>query len=269
MAGRKSIFITGAASGIGLATAKRYAKEGWFVGLADVNRAGLDAALAAIGKDNGTTIELDVRDRDAWKRALEQFSTAAGGRLDALMNNAGVASYGYLEEQSEEEVERQLDINIKGVINGARAGLSHLKSTQGATLINVSSCASIYGAPKLSVYCATKFAVRGLSEALDIEFARFGVKVVCIMPFFINTPILDVGAQGSNETMADSIKAGGTPVYSVEHCADEIWNAAQAGKLHAIVGSRGKQFHFLARLAPSLVRRQFRSADQAGKAPGS
>jgi len=268
MSNRKSIFITGAASGIGLATAKRYAKEGWFIGLADINRAGLDAALAAIGANNGTTTELDVRDRDAWKRALEQFSIASGGRLDALMNNAGIASYGYLEEQSEDEVERQLDINIKGVVNGARAALPYLQATPGSTLINISSCASIYGAPKLSIYCATKFAVRGLSEALDIEFSRFGVKVVCIMPFFIQTPILDAGAKGSNETMADSIKAGGTPVYSVEHCADEIWNAHQAGKLHAIVGGRGKQFNFLARFLPGMVRRQLLSAQASGAVPG-
>lgn len=95
------------------------------------------------------------------------------------------------------------------------------------------------------------------------------MKVVCIMPFFINTPILDAGASGTNETMADSIKAGGTPVYSVEHCADEIWTAAQRGTLHAIVGARGKQLNFLARYFPGLVRRQLRSAELAGKAPGS
>lgn len=172
MTNRKAIFITGAASGIGLATAKRFAKEGWFIGLADVNRRGLDVALTEIDPMNGIAIELDVRDRDAWKHALEQFATASSGRLDALMNNAGVASYGYLEEQSEEEVDHQIDINIKGVINGARAAFPYLEKTPGSTLINISSCASIYGAPKLAVYCATKFAVRGLSEALDIEFAR-------------------------------------------------------------------------------------------------
>src|SRR5262249_17720572 len=161
MVSRKAIFITGAASGIGLAAAKRFAGEGWFVGLADINAAGLKSALDAIGRDNGATYLLDVRDRAAWDDALSVF-VAAAGRLDVLVNNAGVASYGYLEEQSEDEVARQLDINIKGVVNGARAGLDHLKRTPGSQLINISSCASIYGAPKLSVYCATKFAVRGL-----------------------------------------------------------------------------------------------------------
>ncbi|HUO88966.1 MAG TPA: SDR family oxidoreductase [Rhizomicrobium sp.] len=269
MAIRKAVFITGAASGIGLAAAKRFAKEGWFVGLADINAAGLKAALDAIGRENGATYLLDVRDRAAWDDALSVFVAAAGGRLDVLVNNAGVASYGYLEDQSEDEVARQLDINIKGVVNGARAGLDHLKRTPGSQLINISSCASIYGAPKLSVYCATKFAVRGLSEALDVEFSRFGVGVKCIMPFFINTPILNASAAGSNASMADSIKAGGTPVYTVEECAGVIYDSVASKELKHIVGARGKQFAWLARLAPSLVRRQFAAADSSGKAPGS
>jgi len=255
MTGRKAVFITGAASGIGLGTARRFVQEGWFVGLADVNAAGLKAALDAIGgPSNGATYLLDVRDRAAW---------------DALINNAGVASYGYLEEQSEDEVARQLDINIKGVINGSRAGIEHLKKTPGSQLINISSCASIYGAPKLSVYCATKFAVRGLSEALDVEFSRFGVGVKCIMPFYINTPILDAGASGSNETMADSIRAGGTPVYTVEECAGVIYDSVASKELKHIVGARGKQFAWLARFAPAMVRRQFIAAERSGKAPGS
>lgn len=270
MTTKKAVFITGAASGIGLGTAKRFAKEGWFVGLADVNAVGLKAALEAVGgPSNGATYLLDVRDRSAWDDALSVFMAASGGRLDALVNNAGVASYGYLEDQNEEEVARQLDINIKGVINGARAGIAHLKNTPGSQLINISSCASIYGAPKLSVYCATKFAVRGLSEALDIEFSRFGVGVKCIMPFFINTPILDAGASGTNEKMSDSLQAGGTPVYTVEECAGVIYDSVGSKALKHIVGARGKQLGLLARFAPGLVRRQLVASEKAGKAPGS
>ena len=269
MSMRKAIFITGAASGIGLGAAKRFAKEGWFVGLADIDAAGLRAALDAIGRDNGATYLLDVRDRSAWDDALSIFTTAAGGRLDVLLNNAGVASYGYIEDQNEDEIARQLDINIKGVIAGARAALPHLKTTPGAQLINISSCASIYGAPKLSVYAATKFAVRGLSEALDIEFARFGVGVKCIMPFFVNTPILQAGAANTNEKMSDSIAAGGTPVYTVEECSSVIYDSVASKSLKHIVGARGKQLAWLARWAPGLVRRQLLAAERSGKAPGS
>jgi NADP-dependent 3-hydroxy acid dehydrogenase YdfG len=266
---RKAVFITGAASGIGLGTAKRFAKEGWFVGLADINAAGLKAALEAIGRENGATYLLDVRDAAAWTDALSVFTAASGGRLDVLVNNAGVASYGYIEDQSEDEIARQLDINIKGVVNGARAGLPFLKKTPGSQLINISSCAAIYGAPKISIYAATKFAVRGLSEALEVEFSRFGVGVKCIMPFFVDTPILDSGAKNSNEKMSDAIRAGGTPVYTVEECTGVIFDAVGSKALKHIVGARGRQLARVARFFPGLVRRQMLAAERDGKAPGS
>jgi NAD(P)-dependent dehydrogenase (short-subunit alcohol dehydrogenase family) len=269
VADRKAVFITGAASGIGLGAAKRFAREGWFVGLADINPSGLKAALDAIGRENGATYLMDVRDRAAWDDALSIFWAVSGGRLDVLLNNAGVATYGYLEDQSEDEVMRQLDINLKGVISGARAGISYLKRTPGAQLINVASCAALYGAPKMSIYAATKFAVRGLSESLDIEFARHGVGVKCIMPWFVETPILDAGASGTNEKMSDSLRAGGIAVYTVEECSGVIWDAVQSKELKHIVGARGKQLAWLARLMPGLVRRQMIAADREGKAAES
>lgn len=256
MAHRKAIFITGAASGIGLATARKFAAQGWFVGMADINKTGLKAALDAIGKDNGATYVLDVRDREGWAAALADFAKAAGGRLDVLLNNAGIASYGFFEEVSPDEEDRLVDVNLKGVLNGARAGLEHLKATPGSKLINVASCAGLYGAPKLAVYSATKFAVKGLSEALDIEFARHGVSVRCIMPWFIDTPILDVGAQGSNEKMSDTIRRDGMDVYPVEDAAQVIWEAAHGKDLHYTVGKRAKQLRFASRFMPGSVRKQ-------------
>jgi NAD(P)-dependent dehydrogenase (short-subunit alcohol dehydrogenase family) len=269
MSNRKAVFITGAASGIGLGTARRFAREGWFVGLADINPAALKAALDAIGPSNGASYLLDVRDGAAWTDALSVFTAASGGRLDALVNNAGVASYGYIEDQSDDEIARQLDINIKGVIAGARAALPYLKKTPGSQLINVSSCASLYGAPKMSVYAASKFAVRGLSESLDIEFSRFGVGVKCIMPWFVDTPILDSGAQNTNEKMSDALRKGGTPVYTVEECAGVIWDAVGSRELKHIVGARGKQLALLTRLFPGLVRKQLVAAEREGKVPGA
>ena len=257
--GRKAIFITGAASGIGLATAKRFAREGWYVGLADIDAGGLKAAREALGAGNCGVHKLDVRDRAAWKKELAAFAKGTGGRLDVLLNNAGVAHYGWFEDLTDDEVDRQIDINIKGVVNGARAGLDLLIGTPGSVLINVASCAGLFGAPKMAIYSATKFAVKGLSEALDLEFSRHGVAVRCIMPWFVDTPILQAGSQGSNEKIADTIRQGGSEVYTVEEAADVIWKAAQGKDLHWIVGKAGKRLRFAARFMPGAVRKQLLS----------
>jgi NAD(P)-dependent dehydrogenase (short-subunit alcohol dehydrogenase family) len=256
--GRKTIFITGAASGIGLASAKRFAAAGWFVGLSDIDTLGLKAALGAIGPDNGASYRLDVRDRHSWDNALGAFGKLTDGKLDALLNNAGVARFGALEDLSEADCDIQIDINIKGVINGARAGLPSLKAA-GGRLINVASCAGLYGSPKLAVYSATKFAVRGLSEALDIEYAAHGVSVACVMPWFIETPILNAGAAGSNENMADALKKGGLEVYPVEDAAQVVFQAASGKDLHYFVGKRAKQMRFASSHMPGAVRKQLRS----------
>lgn len=256
--GRKSIFISGAASGIGLACAKRFAAAGWFVGLSDIDTLGLKSALAAIGPDNGSIHRLDVRDRYAWDNALGAFGRQTGGKLDVLLNNAGVARFGVLEDLSDADCDIQIDINIKGVVHGARAGLAPLKAA-GGRLINVASCAGLYGSPKLAVYSATKFAVRGLSEALDVEYARHGVSVACVMPWFVETPILQAGASGTNENMADALKKGGLEVYPVEDAAEVVFKAATGKDLHYFVGKRARQMRLATSFMPGSVRKQLRS----------
>ena len=256
--GRKSIFITGAASGIGLACAKRFASAGWFVGLADIDKAGLKAALEAIGAGAGSIHPLDVRDRDGWANAIGEFGKETDGKADVLLNNAGVARFGVLEDLSDTDCDIQIDVNIKGVVNGARAGLPLLKSA-GGRLINIASCAGLYGSPKLAVYSATKFAVRGLSEALDVEYAQHGVSVACVMPWFVETPILNAGASGTNEQMADALRKGGLEVYPVEDAAQVVWDAAHGKQLHYFVGKRAKQMRFATSHMPNAVRKRLRS----------
>jgi NAD(P)-dependent dehydrogenase (short-subunit alcohol dehydrogenase family) len=257
--GRKAVFITGAASGIGLASAKRFAAEGWFVGLSDIDTTGLKAALLAIGPDNGAILKLDVRDRAAWTAALADFAKLTDGRLDVLLNNAGVAKFGTFDSHADADVDLQLDINIKGVISGARAALPWLKATPGARLINISSCAGLYGSPGLAVYSATKFAVRGLSEALDVEWKAYGVSVACVMPWFVETPILNASQPGSNANMSDVLKAGGLPVYPVEDAAEVIWRAVHGKDLHYFVGKRARQMRFASSHMPGALRKQLRS----------
>lgn len=260
--GRPSIFITGAASGIGLATAKRFASAGWFVGLADINEAGLAAALETIGASNGVTVALDVRDRGQWTAAIATFAAASGGRCDVLFNNAGIARYGWFEDIPPEDADLEIDINIKGVINGAYAGLDLLKATPGSRLINMASCAGLYGPARLAVYGATKFAVRGLSEALDGEFARHGVAVKCIMPWFVETPILDTATRGTNAAIRDGLSQ--QPVYTADEAAEVVWTAAHGSELHYVVGKAAQRLRFAARFMPNGLRKRMKAMTAAG-----
>ncbi|WP_337187702.1 SDR family oxidoreductase [Phenylobacterium sp.] len=254
--GRKAVFITGAASGIGLATAKRFAAAGWFVGLADIDAKGLAAALAAVGPGNGLICNLDVRHRSGWKRELAAFARATAGRLDVLVNNAGVARGGYLEAQSADDVDLQVDVNIKGVINGCQAAFDLLAATPGALVVNVASVAGVVAPPRMAVYAATKFAVRGLSEALEAEFGRVGVGVRCIMPWFVDTPLLDKARFSGNEDLRVSLRHQKVPVYPVDDVAEAIWAAVTGPRraLHHLVGAQARRVGFLSRLAPRFVR---------------
>lgn len=250
----RSVFITGGASGIGLAAARRFAREGWTVGIGDVDEIG---RRRVAGELSAYSAPLDVRDRGQWTSALDGF-VAQAGRLDVLLNNAGIARYGMFEEVSPAEADLQVDINVKGVINGAYSALPHLKATQGSRLINVASCAGLFGSPGLAVYSATKFAVRGLSEALDVEFARHGIAVACVMPWFVETPILDSGSAGTNRTIRDA--TAGQPVYSVDEAAEVIWQAAHGRQRDYIVGKAGRQVRFAAKWMPERFRRRMKAA---------
>ncbi len=261
--GRRAIFITGAASGIGLASAKRFARGGWFVGLADIDAKGLAAALEAIGPGNGSVHRLDVRHRSAWKAELAVFAKATGGRLDVLMNNAGIARGGYLEAQAPDDVDLQVDVNLKGVLNGCQAAFDLLCATPGALVVNVASVAGVVAPPRMAVYAATKFAVRGLSEALEAEYARVGVGVRCIMPWFIDTPLLDKARFSGNEDLRVSLRHQKIPVYPVDDVAEAVWTAVHGKGLHHLVGGQAQQIGLLSRLAPALVRKRLRRQVEA------
>ena len=254
----KSIFITGGASGIGLAAARRFRREGWRVGIGDIDTGGM---ARAAGELDAYAVPLDVRDRAQWREALAGF-VADAGRLDVLLNNAGIARYGLFEEVSPAEADLEIDINLKGVINGAYAALDYLKATPGSRLINVASVAGIVGSPGLAVYSATKFAVRGFSEALDAEFTRHGVAVACVMPFFVETPILDAGSTGTNSRIRDAI--GTAPIYTVDEAAETVWRAAHGSEREYIVGKAGRQALFAKRFLPGRLRKRLKAAYPPG-----
>lgn len=176
-------------------------------------------------------------------------------RKDAL-NNAGIARYGWFEQVGGDEMDAMVDINLKGVLNGAYEALDLLRATPGARLLNVGSCAGLVGAPRQAAYSATKWAVRGLSDALGVEFSRFGVGVACIMPWFVDTPILDSGAAGGNASFRTAIVASGAIVCGVDEAADVIWAAANGTGTAYLVGKPGRRLRFMARYFPGTLRKR-------------
>ena len=253
---RKAIFITGGGSGIGRAVAQRFAREGWLVGLADVKEAGMAETAALLPDGQSWSIRLDVRDRAAWDEALAAFSQASGGRLDVLFNNAGVAHGGPFAENAQAAIDQLIDVNFRGVVNGAQAAYPLLKATPGSCLLNTASAAALYGAAGLSVYSATKFAVRGLTEALDVEWAGADIRVRDLMPGFIDTPLLVPPAHaGTNQSMRESVVEAGLEFTPVEVVADIAWDAVTSPKLHHLVGKTAKRVAFAARWMPGRLRK--------------
>lgn len=259
--GRKSILVTGAASGIGAETARYFAARDWFVGLFDIDEDGLAERAEEIGADNCIAGRLDVRDRAAWKMAMGTFASATDGKMNVLFNNAGIGRFGWFEDISPEDSDAIVDVNIKGVINGAYAALPLLKTTEDARIVNVASTAGFVAAPQLAVYVASKFAVRGLTESLDVELSPLGIRVTSLAPWFVDTPILDIARkEGANEKMSDTLAESGTTVYPVALAAEGAWQAAHGKKQHYGVGKHADRARLMARLVPGFMRRQIDKA---------
>jgi NAD(P)-dependent dehydrogenase (short-subunit alcohol dehydrogenase family) len=263
---RKAIFITGGGSGIGRATARHFAARGWFVGIADVNSAGIDETAALLPEGASSRHVMDVRDRDQWKAALDNFAKAGGGRLDVLFNNAGIGSGGQFIDMAPEEADRLIAINFGGVVNGVYMALPLLRATPGSTILNTGSASGFYGVGGLAVYSATKFAVRGLTEALEIEFAKHGIKVRSLMPGFIDTPILDQVSADSNEPARGRLSAAGFEISPVERVAEAAWEAVHGTKVHVTVGKMAKRLSRLSRFFPGLIAKQSKKVDGLGTA---
>lgn len=251
---RKSIFITGAASGMGKATADLFAEKGWFVGATDVNEAGLRALESEIGADNCFISTLDVTNGDAFASVLEAFAKDTGGTLDLLFNNAGIGAGGFFDEMTFDEVMAVVNVNFVGVMRGIHLAYPLLKATPNSLCFTTSSSSATYGMPGIAVYSATKHAVKGLTEALSIEFARHGVRAADVLPGLIDTPILPEGTQDGAPT------EGMFRLMPASSVADSVWDAYHTPeKLHWYVPEEIGDLDKAAGNTPELVREQIKS----------
>jgi NAD(P)-dependent dehydrogenase (short-subunit alcohol dehydrogenase family) len=249
-----SIFITGAARGIGRACAERFATGGYFVGLYDLEADALAASAEALadqhGRDRICHGPLDVRDVASVHAAIEHFAEHTGGRMHVLLNNAGVMHVGPFEDIDLDKHRHMLDVNVMGVIAVAHAGFALLRDTPGARLINLSSASAIYGMPEMASYSATKHAVRALTEALDIEWERYDIRVADVMPIFVDTELLTRTRKAhASDTLGVHLQASDV--------AEVVWEAATSKRrrLHWPVGLQTQLAYHGSKLAPTLLER--------------
>lgn len=182
----QNILISGAASGIGAASAAvpPPGLAGRFAGHRCRGVARLGRATAGRAWHRA----VDVSEPDAVGEALAQF--CADGRLRLLFNCAGILRFGRFEEVALEDHARLLAINLQGVLNCCHAAFPFLRATPQAQVLNMGSASGLYGVPEMAVYSASKFAVRGLTEALELEWRRHGIRVADLMPPFVRTPMV-------------------------------------------------------------------------------
>lgn len=264
----KSIFITGGASGIGRAIAERFAREGWTIGLGDIDEDGM-TQTARLLPNGARTYKLDVREPEQWERVLNAFVGEAGGKLNALANNAGVPLGGALADLTTQEIDRTLAINLNAVLYGARAAYPHLKAAApDACLVNTCSAAGLYGQAGMSVYCASKFGVRAVTESLDLEWAEDGIRVRDVMPSFIDTPLLHGASHsGDNVPLRQHVQDAGLEFTPVEDVAETFWQAVHGSKVHRPVGKTAKLLALASRAAPGYIRYRARKLAKAGTRP--
>ncbi|MBV7534140.1 oxidoreductase [Duganella sp. sic0402] len=182
MTSAKIVLVTGVSSGIGRTTAEQFARSGCVV-FGTVRRVAAAAPLPGV-----TLIEMDVRDSDSVQRAVAEVHRRAG-RIDVLVNNAGVNLTGAVEETSIAEAQLLFETNVFGVMRTIQAVLPHMREQRSGRIVNVSSVLGFLPAPYMGLYSASKHAIEGLSESLDHELRQFGVHVTLVAPAYAKTSL--------------------------------------------------------------------------------
>ena len=187
----KVAVITGAASGIGLATAIKFAQEGAFIAICDLNQAGIDAAIKEVeavgGQALGYIVDVTKPDQIA---AMRDALLAEKGRIDVLVNNAGIVMDAQLIKMTEDQFDKVIDINLKGTYNMARALVDTMVAQGAGVILNASSVVGVYGNFGQTNYAATKFGVIGMVKTWAKELGKKGIRANAVCPGFVATPIL-------------------------------------------------------------------------------
>ena len=247
----KTIFITGASSGLGKATAQLFQSKGWNV-IATMRKPENETTLTTL--DNVLVTRLDVLDLSSIENAVKD-GIRKFGKIDVLVNNAGYGAYGPLESFPREKIIRQFNTNVIGLLDVTKALLPHFRQNKSGVIINISSIGGKMTFPLGALYHGTKFAVEGISESLSYEVEQFNGKVKIIEPGSIDTDFASRSIDLSNdETLSEyqpiveKVMSGITALYqnasSADVIANVIYEAATDGtnKLRYTAGEDAKTF---------------------------
>jgi NAD(P)-dependent dehydrogenase (short-subunit alcohol dehydrogenase family) len=231
----ETVLITGCSSGIGRETAHAFLEDGWEVYATARNPADVEA----LGEAGANIASLDVTDEDDVERVVERIVDEEG-RVDCLVNNAGYAQLGPVEDVPVEMVEDQFEVNVFGPHRLAREVLPHMRERQTGTIVNVSSVAGRLATPGMGIYNGSKFAVEGISDALRPEVSEYGIDVVLVEPGPVDTAFVDRASDeidglersGAYDTLysilddTEAIGGGGPGAVAPREVAETILDAA-------------------------------------------
>ncbi len=229
----KVALITGAASGLGLATAKAFAASGASVAMADRNEAAVQAAAAELAAQGYKTLAIpcDVSD-DTQVKAMVERTVATFGRLDAAYNNAGVQNVlAEAADQTREDFDRVNGVNLRGVWSCMKFELQQMRTQGSGAIVNCSSLGGLVGGAERGIYHATKHGVLGLTKSAALEYAARGIRINAVCPGLIWTPMADqMVASGQGEALNAMVKSVPMSRHGrAEEIADAVlWLCSQA-----------------------------------------
>ena len=252
----KPVMVTGAASGIGRALARRLSGQGSPVAIADVDEDGLKQTAESLSGPVLSRV-LDVRDAADQQRFADEVRGWLTAPLAAVFNNAGVAVTSSVADADPEDDDWLIEINFRGVVHGTRAFLPILLEQNSGAVVNTSSVFGLAGMPYQSAYCASKFAVRGFTDSLRQELRSTGVRAVTVHPGGITTNIArnarirrdPEGLGRTKEQMAAQFEA--MTMTSPQKAAAIIQAGVERGKARILVGPDAYMFDALARITPT------------------
>ena len=182
-----------------------------------------------------------------------EFAKAAG-RLDVMINNAGILLAGRFEDIDVGGHHKEIDVNTKGVVNGLHAAFPYLRDTASSVVVNLASASAIYGQAELANYSATKFFVRGITEALDIEWERYGIRVIAMWPLYVQTAMTDHIKTGTTESLGIRLTAQDV-ADAIAKAVEPSWLRRAIHQVHFPVGSQAKVMAASSRFSPAWLTR--------------